>query len=228
MAIYALADLHLSLSVQKPMDIFGDLWKDHAVRIRDQWHEIVHAEDAVLLPGDLSWAMTIEEATADLTFISQLPGKKIMIRGNHDYWWSGISKIRQKLVPGHFALQNDAMEIQDHAICGTRGWLLPSHPKFNDQDQVIYKREGERLRLSLEAGQKLHKPIICMMHYPPCNENGEETIFTELLNQFGVQYCVYGHLHGGAHRYAFEGTIANVQYRLVSADYLQFSPLRIT
>ncbi|MCL6518115.1 metallophosphoesterase [Alicyclobacillus sp.] len=225
MALFAIADLHLAQAVDKPMDVFGPEWDGHPEKIREAWCQMVSDTDIVLLPGDISWAMTMDEALPDLRWIGALPGIKVMIRGNHDYWWSGIGKVRRVLGPNHYAIQNDALALGDWAICGTRGWLLPSHPKFTETDETIYRREANRLKLSLDAAKQLGRPIVAMLHYPPCGELGETTVFTELLVEYGVQLCVYGHLHGPAHRFAVEGLADGVEYRLVSADYVGFKPV---
>jgi predicted phosphohydrolase len=226
MTFFALADLHLSQAVDKPMDKFGDAWRDHTERMRAAWLDRVGPSDVVLLPGDISWALTLEEAVPDLQWIARLPGIKVMIRGNHDYWWSGITRVRRLLGENFYAIQNDALALGGYAICGTRGWLLPSHPMFDEaKDTPLYRREQERLRLSLEAAAKLDLPIVCMLHYPPCSHLGEDTYFTDLLSTYQVRLCVYGHLHQAAHRYRFEGEKDGVQYQLVSSDYLQFQPL---
>ncbi|MDQ0188466.1 metallophosphoesterase [Alicyclobacillus cycloheptanicus] len=227
MALFALADLHLGQAVDKPMDVFGAAWQDHTEQIRRSWCAEVSQEDTVLVPGDISWAMHLPEAIPDLDWIAALPGKKILLRGNHDYWWSSIKKVRQALAPGVQALQNDAFIADGYAICGSRGWLLPTHPKFTEADQAIYLREAERLQLSLKAAAALALPMVAMMHYPPTDQDGSSTLFTDLLEQYGVERCVYGHLHGPAHRFAFEGTRRGVSYHLVSADYLRFAPLRL-
>jgi len=224
LAIYAIADLHLAHDVNKPMDIFGAEWDAHATRIERAWRTIVQPEDTVLIPGDISWAMTIPEARADVDWIGRLPGTKIMIRGNHDYWWSGIGKVRALLPQRTFALQNDAIRIEDFAVCGSRGWLLPTHPKFGDHDRVIHSREVERLKLSLENARKLGGRLIAMLHYPPCTNLGEDTAYTDLMDAFSVQVCIYGHLHGPAHRFAFNGVKNGTTYQLVSSDYLKFTP----
>ena len=148
-----------------------------------------------------------------------------MIRGNHDYWWNGIQKVRSLLSPSLHAIQNDVWVYESFAICGTRGWVLPSHPKFAPEDEVIYRREGERLRLGLQAAAQTGLPILVMLHYPPCSSLGEETLFTHLLEEYGVKTCVYGHLHGQAHRFAVEGSYQGVTYQCVSADYVQFVPV---
>ncbi|MCL6442816.1 MAG: metallophosphoesterase [Alicyclobacillus sp.] len=227
MALYALGDLHLGQAVDKPMDVFGPSWENHADRIHSAWCSLVSPDDTVLIPGDISWAMTLEEAQHDLHWIAELPGKKVMIRGNHDYWWHGISKVRRVLPSGMIAIQNDAFDIGDAVVCGTRGWVLPTHPKFEPNDDTIFRREVQRLRLSLQQARPYGKPIVVMMHYPPCGQTGASTAFTDVLTEFGVTVCLYGHLHGTAHRFAFEGEKGGVRYRLVSADYVQFSPVRI-
>lgn len=224
MAVYALGDLHLSAVADKPMGVFGEVWERHAERIASAWTETVTDDDIVLLPGDLSWAMTLPEAQPDLNWLAALPGHQLMIRGNHDYWWSGIGKVRQALSERQHAIQNDALALHNYAFCGSRGWLLPSHPKFTETDETIYRREAERLRLSLGQAKTYGLPIIALLHYPPCGLFGEDTIYTDLLTEFSVDLCVYGHLHGPAHRFAFEGQKSGVDYRLVSADYVGFAP----
>ncbi len=169
--------------------------------------------------------MTLEEAVADLNWLGALPGQKVMIRGNHDYWWSGIGRARSVLQPNVYAVQNDAIALGGFAICGTRGWLLPTHPKFGDHDALIYRRECERLKLALESARKLNLPIVVMIHYPPLTSTGEPTQFTELLEAYEAELCVYGHLHGAAHRSAYEGVKNGVEYRLTSADFIDFSPI---
>ncbi|QQE76840.1 metallophosphoesterase [Alicyclobacillus sp. SO9] len=227
MPIYALGDLHLSLFVDKPMDIFGQTWEHHTEQIEANWRTVVNNNDTVLLPGDLSWGMTLDEAVPDLEWMARLPGHQIMIRGNHDYWWHGITRLRQTLATNQTAIQNDAVVAEGYAICGTRGWLLPSHPQFDVNDEPIFRRELERLRLSLTAASKLDMPIIAMLHYPPCSSNNHQTEFTEILESYNVKVCIYGHLHGPTHRFAFEGEQNGVTYRLVSADFVNFSPIRL-
>ena len=206
------------------MDIFGPDWNNHQEQIQNHWDANISFDDIVLIPGDISWAMTLSEVTADLTWISERPGKKVMIRGNHDYWWSGISKVRGMLPANMYVVQNDALRLNDITICGTRGWMLPSHPKFTEHDDHIYKREISRLQLSLEHAKKLGNPIITMIHYPPANSLEDETPFTKLMDDYHVSLCAYGHLHGSSHRFALNGTIHNTEYQLVSCDYLQFAP----
>ena len=226
--IYAIGDLHLSETSDKPMDVFGDAWTNHHLRIAKNWAQRVTPEDTVLLPGDLSWAMTLQEAALDLQFIARLPGKKVMIRGNHDYWWSGISKVRSQLPHDLFAIQNDSLSLGGVVICGTRGWMLPSHPQFGEDDGRLLAREAERLRMSLRHADQTGLPKICMIHYPPLGPDGESTVFTDLLETFGVSVCVYGHLHGHTHRFAFSGVKGGVRYQLTSADYIHFDPVIVS
>lgn len=227
MGIFAIGDLHLSFASQKPMDVFGPQWEDHAKRIESNWRSTVSDEDVVLVPGDISWAMTLEEAKEDLAFLAALPGKKVVIRGNHDYWWHSIGKVRAALDPSIEAIQNDAVRLDGVTLCGTRGWLLPTHPKFTSEDEKIYRREVERLRMSLLAAQTYGQPIIVMIHYPPTQTLAEDTGFTQVLEEFQVRVCVYGHLHGYAHRFKVEGKKNGTQYQLASADYVDFRPIPI-
>ncbi|GMA60713.1 metallophosphoesterase [Alicyclobacillus fastidiosus] len=166
MALYAIGDLHLANTVDKPMDVFGEAWKDHADKIREHWTSIVSPQDTVLIPGDISWAMTLDEVVPDIQWIHSLPGAKVMIRGNHDYWWTGIGKVRSLLPQQMYAIQNDSLSVGDVTVAGTRGWVLPSHPSFQDEDEHILQREVHRLKLSLDHAAKSGQPIICMLHYP--------------------------------------------------------------
>ena len=171
MGIYALGDLHLSHASSKPMDVFGPNWAGHEQRIQAAWTAMVAPQDIVLLPGDISWAMHMEEAAPDLAFIAGLPGRKVLLRGNHDYWWSSLSKVRSRLQPGMYALQNDAMELDGALYAGSRGWTLPPYAQDAD-DQRIYARERMRLEMSLKAARANDgsAPLIAMMHYPPLTE----------------------------------------------------------
>ena len=224
MRIFALGDLHLSFSCEKPMDIFGPNWEGHAARIEAAWKETVKKEDLVLIPGDISWAMHMREALPDLAFIADLPGRKIILRGNHDYWWSSLSKVRDSLAPGIYALQNDCIPIAGWAIVGTRGWVCPGSALFDPaRDQKLYDRECIRLELSLKAAPP-QMPKLCMLHYPPFNEKRQPSGFTALLEAYGVEQVVYGHLHGKSCKNAFEGQRNGITYTLCSADHLGFSP----
>jgi hypothetical protein len=226
MNVYAIGDLHLGRAVDKPMDVFGPEWADHEKRIEENWSNTVAADDVVLLAGDLSWAMNLEEARPDLEFIDSLPGRKYFIRGNHDYWCSRPGKVRNALGPSMHLIRFDAALDHSLGICGVRGWLQPDHPDFDpESDPRYWERERARLDLSLaNLRKKDHGPAIAMFHYPPRGARGE-TLLTEPLAQANVSWCVYGHLHGQeAHARAFEGKAAGVQYICVSADYVDFSP----
>lgn len=226
MRIYAIADLHLSHSTEKPMDVFGDAWRDHAGKIERAWRAAVSEDDLVLIPGDISWAMQLSDAMPDLAYIGRLPGRKILLRGNHDYWWSAIGRVRTALPEGVFALQNDAFLEGNVGICGSRGWLTPGSANYTAGDEKIYRREIDRLKLSLLALPDAETKI-AMMHYPPFCERARDSAFTELFEQNGIGIVVYGHLHGEANRYAFEGERNGVVYHCVAADKLDFVPKRI-
>ena len=220
MSVYAIGDLHLPAK-QKPMDIFGDHWKDHFARIREDWLSKVKSEDLVLLPGDLSWAMRLEDALEDLGSIGALPGRKLLLRGNHDYWWSSIGRVRRALPEGMQALQNDAVLIDGRLYAGSRGWTLPG-PEQTYEDRRIYERERLRLEMSLKCARRLSAdaPITAMTHYPPLTD--DEPGFSDILEAYGVTDCVYGHLHGPAIYGAVRGLRGSVRYHQVSCDGLDF------
>ena len=194
MAVFAISDLHLPARV-KPMDVFGEHWKNHFERIRADWLARVGEGDLVLLPGDLSWAMRLEDAIEDLNSIAALPGQKILLRGNHDYWWSSIGRVRRALGEGVYALQNDSLLLDGRLYAGTRGWTLPGQDASED-DLRIYARERLRLEMSLKHARSrdASAPITALLHYPPLSD--EQAGFSDILEAFGVTDCVYGHLHG--------------------------------
>jgi predicted phosphohydrolase len=228
MALFAIGDLHLSLSADKPMDIFGKKWEKHAGKIKDNWLQNIGDEDTVLIPGDISWAMKLEDALCDLEWISCLPGKKILLRGNHDYWWSSLSKMNN-LFDNMYFLQNNYYRYKDYAICGTRGWTCPNEVKFNEHDRKIYEREIHRLRLSIEAASKngLEKYIV-MIHYPPTNEKHEKSGFIEIFEEYKVEKVIYGHLHGtDSFKVGIEGIHNGIEYILASSDYIDFNPIKV-
>lgn len=228
MRIYAIADLHLSLTSEKPMDVFGEAWRGHAEKIERNWRAAVGEDDLVLIPGDISWAMQLSAALPDLSFIGRLPGKKILLKGNHDYWWSAIGRVRASLPQGMRAIQNDALLENGVGVCGSRGWVCPGSANFSAEDQKIYLRELDRLSLSLGALKSLETQTkIAMMHFPPFCDRERASGFTERLEQSGIQIVVYGHLHGEANKYAFEGDKNGVLYHCVAADKLDFMPKRI-
>lgn len=220
MAVYAIADLHLPAR-QKPMDVFGEHWRDHFRRIREDWLTRVAPGDLVLLPGDLSWAMRLEDAAEDLRSIAALPGTKLLLRGNHDYWWSSIGRVRRALGEGMLALQNDSVLIDGRLYAGSRGWTLPG-PDFSEDDRRIYARERLRLEMSLESARHRdgEAPITVMMHFPPLTD--DEPGFSDILERYGVTDCVYGHLHGPAIYGAVRGLRGGVRYHQVSCDGLDF------
>ncbi len=229
MKIFAIGDLHLSTHTNKPMDIFGDQWLEHEAKIKANWQDVVGEEDYVLIPGDISWAMRLKEAEGDLKFLETLAGKKVCIRGNHDYWWDRPGKLNCKYQSVYF-LQNTTYLIGDIAICGTRGWLSPNGLKWDEEDERLYNRELERLKLSLEAAKKVSsvKEIWVMLHYPPTYNKDVTSPLLVLLEQYNVKHVIYGHLHdANSWQDALQGTHNNIIYTLVSADYIGFTPVMI-
>lgn len=228
MALYTISDLHLGFNVEKPMDIFGDKWKNHCEKIKNNWLEKINDNDTVLIAGDISWSLKAEDSVYDLDWINDLPGRKIISKGNHDYWWTSISKLNSMYEKTKF-IQNNYYTYDNYAICGTRGWICPGSNSFTLKDEKIYKRELIRLRLSLEAAKKdNYDNIIVMLHYPPTNEKFEETEIIKIIKEFNVEKVIYGHLHGPVlSGKLFEGEIDGVEYILTSADYLNFNPKQI-
>lgn len=228
MALYTISDLHLGFNVEKPMDIFGDKWKNHCDKIKNNWLEKITDEDTILIAGDISWSLKAEDSVYDLDWINELPGNKIISKGNHDYWWTSISKLNSMYEKTKF-LQNNYYTYKEYAICGTRGWICPGANSFTSKDEKIYKRELIRLRLSLEAAKKdNYNSIIVMLHYPPTNEKFEESEFIKVIKEFNVEKVIYGHLHGPVlYGKLFEGNIDGAEYILTSADYLDFNPIKI-
>lgn len=225
MAIFAIGDLHFPGGQEKPMNVFGSHWDDHVSQIITRWKQVVNPEDLVLIPGDISWAMHFEQAKADLSVIAELPGEKVLLRGNHDYWWSSIGKIRGWLPDTMHALQNDAFRWRNVMICGTRGWIFPTELNLPEEaDMKIYNREQIRLELSLQQARDEKLPIIVMMHYPPLLKDTLNTAFTEMLEKYQVSLCCYGHLHDTGIFSAFQGKHHNIAYHLVSCDAIDFTP----
>ena len=227
MSVFAIGDLHLPGHEQKPMDVFGSHWDRHFETICENWRRKITDEDVVLIPGDISWAMQLPEAQDDLNAIGELPGTKLLLRGNHDYWWSSLSKLRAVLPERMYVIQNDAMRIGDHVFCGTRGWNFPTPQQpLGAQDEKVYLRELMRLRMSLDQAKKLDgSDLTVMLHFPPLFADGVGTAFTEILEEYAVDRVVYGHLHGAGIKIGFEGERAGVVYHLVSCDALGFDPL---
>lgn len=219
MAIFAMSDLHLPLGIDKPMDVFGGGWENYVERISENWKKTVGENDTVLIGGDVSWATYLEEALPDFRFIEALPGRKIISKGNHDYWWTTATKLRAFLEENALStitfLHNNSVEADGYAICACRGWKSPFDSDFTGEDRKIYEREMVRLALSLGEGEKLSKKRIVMMHYPP------DVGFQEILEEYNVEFCVYGHLHG---KNAWNKFAQSERDLLVSADYLEFLP----
>ena len=230
MNIYAISDLHLSLTSNKPMDVFGGNWEGHFEKIKSDWLEKVKPEDVVLISGDTSWAMKLSDALVDLRAIAELPGKKVFIRGNHDYWWNGITKLRDSAPDDTFVfLQTDAVRIGKYVIVGSRGWTCPGSTDYTEQDQKLYLRESERFRLAFLDGEKLREEgdtMVAMIHYPPFNLKGEDSLFTELFEKNGVDKVVFGHLHGAAY-FPLKSERRGVEYILTSCDKTAFKLVKI-
>lgn len=228
MSIYAIGDLHLSFSTDKPMDIFGIKWENHAEKIKENWIRKVKENDTVILPGDFSWATYLEETYEDFKFLSELPGKKILSKGNHDYWWTTVTSMRKYLKKNDFKnidfLYNNAYLVEDKIITGTRGWI---NTFKSEENYKILKRENDRLKLSLEKGIEefgKEKEIITFLHYPPFYKENipEEIDFIKTMKKYNVRKCYYGHLHSDSHKEAIEGKIEGIEFKLISSDYLKF------
>lgn len=228
MALYTISDLHLGFNVEKPMDIFGNKWKDHDNKIKKNWISKISEKDIVLIAGDISWSLKEEDSRYDLDWINELPGKKIISKGNHDYWWGSISKLNNMYENTKF-LQNNFYVYEDYAICGTRGWICPGGDKYSSKDEKIYSREQIRLRLSLDSAKRNgFEKFIVMLHYPPTNERFQESEFIKIIKEYKVEKVIYGHLHGPVLlRNLLNGYFEGVEYILTSADYLDFNPKRI-
>ena len=235
MAIFAIADLHLSFNENKPMNIFGEKWQNHEEKIKQDWLKKVTEKDTVLLPGDFSWSMYLKDTKADFEYLDELPGRKILLKGNHDYWWSTLNKMQKYVKENNFKnidfLYNNSYEIEGNIIAGTRGWVQSNE----QEDKKMINRESIRLEISIEDGiQKFgeDKPIIICMHYPPyTNYNKQNLIdsqFIEIMRKYNVKKCIYGHLHGESIKEAIQGNIKGIDTTLVSADGVNFKLIKIT
>lgn len=226
MALYAIGDTHLSFGTDKPMDVFGGGWTGYVERLR-RGFETVSPEDTVVLCGDLSWGMSLEEAREDFAFLNALPGQKVILKGNHDYWWTTAAKMERFFRENGFdtlsLLHNNCRFYGDAALCGTRGWFYEEDR--GEHSAKIFNRELLRLEASLKAGGDREK--LCFLHYPPVYQGYRCREIMDLLERYGVTRCCYGHLHGGSHRLAVCGPVGGVDYQLVSADYLGFCPKKI-
>lgn len=231
MAIYAISDLHLSFSCNKPMDIFGQKWENYSERMETLWNNTVSENDLVVIPGDISWATYLEEAHADFEYINRLKGKKIIIKGNHDYWWSTLNKLNKFLEENQFNtisfLQNNSFQYEKFQICGTRGWSVLSSDN-SELNSKIFDREKHRLILSLEdARKKSDNEIIVAMHYPPVENGSCCHDFIDIMKQYNVKKCIYGHLHAQSIKNAITGNFDGIDLNLVSCDSLGFKPIII-
>ena len=225
MAIFVLGDPHLSFSAQKPMDIFGGRWENHPIKIKEAWLEKVKAEDTVILAGDLSWAMSLKDAEPDLQFFHDLPGKKILLKGNHDYWWETAAKMNRFFQERGWddfeILHNNSISCEKVTLCGTRGWEPES---TGEQDRKILEREVQRLECSLKSAPTGRERVV-FFHYPPFG--GDRSPFEEVLQRYGVRRCYYGHIHGKAAQETKPIERSGIVYTLISADALNFCPLLI-
>ncbi len=222
MAIFALSDLHLPLGINKPMDVFGVRWDNYVERIEYEWKKRVGEEDFVIINGDFSWATYLSESLADFKFLESLPGKKLLSKGNHDYWWETLTKMNEFLsindIKSVTFMQNNAFLCDNVAVCGAKGWLSPKDKAFKKEDEKIYRRELLRLETSLKEASKLSDTIIAALHYPP------DDAYMEIIKKYNVYKCVYGHLHG---KRAEDFRLNYQNCELVSADFLKFAPIRI-
>lgn len=234
MSIYVIADLHLSFNENKPMNIFGDNWCNHEEKIKEDWNKKVNENDLIILPGDFSWAMHLKDTYKDFEYLNSLPGKKLLLKGNHDYWWTTLKKMREYLKENSFEnidfIYNSSYEYNNKIIVGTRGW----QDGKTEEDKRLIKREIARLELSLQDGIKKYgdnKEFIVFMHYPPITNNislnENEAKFIEIMKQYNVKECFYGHLHGQSIKEAFEGEYEGIYFKLISADALNFKLYKI-
>ena len=229
MAIYAIGDLHLSGNPPtKPMTIFDPKWENHWNKVKEYWKNTVTDQDLVILCGDISWAMRLEDAMEDLKEIMALPGEKIMLRGNHDYWWSTASKITKATEGKIGLLQNSFFIHHNAAICGTRGWNLPSAEGFTTEDSVIYSRELMRFETSLRSAKAAgFNTLIAALHYPALYTGEEDSGFASLCEKYQVKTCIFGHIHGEDAKEIFQGEKNGTSYKLVAADFLDFKLLEL-
>jgi len=232
MSIFAIADLHLALGIDKPMDVFGGRWSNYMEKLKNNWSETVAHTDTVIIPGDVSWATYIENVYEDFRYIEALPGKKIISKGNHDYWWTTSSKLNKYLKEKEFTtisfMHNNSFMAENFSICGTRGWKCPGEDDFKKEDEKIYNREIERLELSIKASANQEQgERLVFMHYPPVTAKSQSSGFIEVMKKHGITRCFYGHLHGDGIKGAIEGEYEGIELKLISADYLNFVPLPI-
>ncbi|MBQ7416431.1 MAG: metallophosphoesterase [Oscillospiraceae bacterium] len=227
MALYAIGDLHLSLGAEKPMDVFGGNWVGYMDKLKEGL-SVIQPEDTTILLGDLCWGLSLEESQPDFAWINEIPGRKIILKGNHDYWWSTAAKFNKFCenngFENLFILNNNYYEYDGWAICGTRGWFFEEE-RSGEHDEKVFKRELLRLEASLKSAGELPKMVF--LHYPPRYKGYQCDEILQLLEKYEVRRCFYGHLHGPSHKLAMEGLWDGVEFRLVSADFLDFKPFTV-
>lgn len=228
MSLYVIGDTHLSLASGKPMDVFGGGWTGYVDKLRDGFYAAVSQEDTVVICGDVSWGMSLEEAREDFAFLNALPGaRKLLLKGNHDYWWTTAAKMKGFFEENGFAtldiLHNNCHFYGETALCGTRGWFYEEDR--GEHSAKIFNRELIRLEASLKAAGEREK--LCFLHYPPLYQGYRCQEIIDLLEKYEVRLCCYGHLHGGSHRLAVTGRQGSVDYRLIAADYVGFTPVKL-
>jgi predicted phosphohydrolase len=224
--VFAIADPHLSSRDPKPMDVFGASWQRHPEAFFEGWRRVVGEDDLVLVPGDISWAMRLDDALPDLEAIAELPGRSVLLRGNHDYWWPSLRRLRATLPAGMQAIQHDAVRVGDVIVAGTRGWVVPGAPGTDADDERIYRRELHRLRLSLDAAAALGPgSLVVMLHFPPTNPRGDASEMLDTIVAAAPRALVFGHVHGDAPVHV--PTLPGTAVRFVAADALRFEPALI-
>ena len=226
MSLFAIADLHLSLSGEKPMDVFSG-WENYTQRIQENWNKLVSDDDTVVIAGDISWSMKLEDCYADFDYIHKLKGKKLLLKGNHDYWWATKKKMDDYLFENGFddiqIIHNNAKIVGDVAVCGTRGWMYNSE---TENDIKIMNREVGRLKASIEEAISLEKKPIVFLHYPPAYDNFVSQILLDVLHEYNIKNCYYGHIHGKlASKKIITGDFQGINMSLIACDYLKFTPL---
>ena len=222
--IYAIGDLHFDYSKSKPMDIFGDNWIDHEEQIIKNWENKITDDDIVLIPGDISWALKLEEAVYDLKRIDRLPGKKILTKGNHDYWWQSLKKMEDLALDSISFIQNNHFQYKNFLIGGSRGWMDRDSEGFKESDEKIFNRELLRLDMSLSKMKTKTGKKIVLLHYPPFGGDLRPNKFVDIMKKYDVDICIYGHLHSEGHKYAVEGNIQGINFHCVASDFINFDP----
>lgn len=228
MSIFVIGDLHLSFNTEKPMDIFGDKWQNYEEKLKNNWMKLVKPEDTVVITGDFSWCTYLQDTYKDFEYLEKLPGKKIILKGNHDYWWTTMTSMNKYLKENNFKtinfIQNNSYLIDNYIVAGTRGWNIS-----DIDNKKIINRECGRLELSIQDGIKKYgddKEIIVFIHYPPVTKEKQDSEFLSIMKKYNVKKCYYGHLHGKSHQDAVEGDIEGIELKLISADYIDFEPVK--